>query len=85
MVHIDQNDKFDKLFESTMGLGNAINNFSNNVKSGIDNFLKVFKPTYSVNAVIYFVIPGAPLKTRVRDPELLRQLMVLNLGSRFVS
>jgi len=45
-----------------MGLGNAINNFSNNVKSGIDNFLKKFKPTYSVNAVTYFVIPGAPLK-----------------------
>ena len=65
MVHIDQNDKFDKLFESTMGLGNAINNFSNEVKSGINNFLKKFKPTYSVNAVTYFVIPGAPLKKNV--------------------
>jgi len=45
-----------------MGLGSAFNNFSNNVKSGIDGFLKKFKPTYSVNAVTYFVIPGAPLK-----------------------
>jgi len=65
LVHIDQNDKFDKLFELIMGLGNAINNFSNNVKSGIDSFLKKFKPTYSVNAVTYFVIPGAPLKRSV--------------------
>ena len=65
MVRIDQNDKFDKTFESTMVLGRAVKNFSNNIKTGINNFLIFFKPTYSVNAVTYFVIPGAPLKKNI--------------------
>ena len=48
-----------------MGLGNTFNNISDNIKTGINNFLKFFKPTYSVNAVTYFVIPGAPLKKNI--------------------
>ena len=48
-----------------MGLSSTINNLSNNIKAGINNFLKNFKPTYSVNAITYFVIPGVPLKKKI--------------------
>ena len=48
-----------------MGFSSAIDNFSNNIKIGINNFLKYFKPSYSVNAITYFVIPGVPLKKKI--------------------
>ena len=47
-----------------MGLSSAINNLSKNIKTGVNTFLKNFKPSYSVNAITYFVIPGAPLKKK---------------------
>ena len=48
-----------------MGLSSAINNLSKNIKTGVNNFLKNFKPSYSVNAITYFVIPGSPLKKKI--------------------
>ena len=48
-----------------MGLSSTINNFSKSIKTGINDFLKNFKPSYSVNTITYFVIPGAPLKKKI--------------------
>ena len=35
------------------------------LKSAIDNFLTSFKPTYSVSAITYFVVPGIPVNKNV--------------------
>ena len=48
-----------------MGFSNAVNNLASNLRIGINNFLKNFKPSYSVNAITYFVIPGVPLKKKI--------------------
>ena len=51
---------------------NSIQNLSNSVKSSIDsvktsynNFITSFKPTYSVSAITYFVVPGLPVNKNI--------------------
>jgi hypothetical protein len=55
-----------------MGLKSAINNIKlksaaeqKKLKKAIDNFITSFKPTYSVSAITYFVVPGIPVNKNV--------------------
>lgn len=39
--------------------------FASSIQKSIDKFLTNFKPTYSVSAITYFVLPGVPVNKNV--------------------
>ena len=48
-----------------MGIKSTADNFFNGIQVSVNNFLRTLKPTYTVNAITYFVIPGVPLQKNV--------------------